>query len=90
MKPSLEGSDLDARARFEREAELAMRVRHPNVVAVHGSGTLPDGIPVSRRGSPTGPSRSWPPASPSDGHAPRGLASAIDALSAVAKATHAT
>jgi tetratricopeptide (TPR) repeat protein len=31
------------RARFQREGELAARLRHPHVVAVHSAGQLPDG-----------------------------------------------
>jgi tetratricopeptide (TPR) repeat protein len=33
----------ESRVRFQREGELAARVRHRNVVQVHGRGRLPDG-----------------------------------------------
>lgn len=39
-----EGREVDAvRSRFEAEAQLTAQLRHPNIVAVHDSGVLPDG-----------------------------------------------
>src|SRR4029079_14024088 len=32
-------------ARFKREAEIATRLGHPNIVEVHDSNVLPDGTP---------------------------------------------
>jgi hypothetical protein len=40
----LEASDSESAARFEREAELLARVRHPGVVRVHEVGRLPGGF----------------------------------------------
>lgn len=39
------GNDDDARRRFEREATITARLRHPNCVGVTDFGQLPDGSP---------------------------------------------
>jgi hypothetical protein len=44
LAPQL-ASDPHARARFEREAQAVAGLVHPNVVAIHGVGTLDDGTP---------------------------------------------
>ncbi|MBZ0234841.1 MAG: serine/threonine protein kinase [Deltaproteobacteria bacterium] len=38
-------ADGDSLARFKREAEIASRLGHPNIVAVHDWNQLPDGTP---------------------------------------------
>lgn len=38
-------ADPGARNRFEREAQAVARLSHPNVVAIHSLGALPDGRP---------------------------------------------
>src|SRR5437764_14395468 len=38
-------ADLEARTRFEREAEAVAAISHPNVVAIYSVGELPRGIP---------------------------------------------
>jgi DNA-binding SARP family transcriptional activator len=44
LSPGL-ATDKEARARFEREAQSAARINHPNVCTVHRIGTLEDGTP---------------------------------------------
>ena len=44
LSPML-GWNNNARLRFEREAQSAARIFHPNVVPVHRVGTLSDGVP---------------------------------------------
>ncbi len=44
LSPEL-GSDRKARLRFEREAQSAARISHPNVVAVYRVGALSDDLP---------------------------------------------
>ena len=39
------GTDAEAHARFQREAQAIAAVSHPNVVAIYGIGELPDGTP---------------------------------------------
>ncbi|CAN5563940.1 hypothetical protein BH09GEM1_BH09GEM1_44540 [soil metagenome] len=39
------GAEGEAHARFQREAQAIAAVSHPNVVAIHGVGELPDGTP---------------------------------------------
>src|SRR4051812_22349027 len=39
------GLSSDALARFKREAEVATRIGHPNIVEVHDYNTLPSGAP---------------------------------------------
>ncbi|MBI2392344.1 MAG: serine/threonine protein kinase [Deltaproteobacteria bacterium] len=38
--------DLDALARFVREAEVARKIRHPSIIEVWGLSTTDDGVPV--------------------------------------------
>lgn len=45
LKVIVSGVSADLMARFQREAKLMARVRHPNIVAVLDYGTLPDGAP---------------------------------------------
>jgi len=44
LRPAL-ASDAVARARFEREAQSAARITHPNVAAIYRVGRLRDGVP---------------------------------------------
>lgn len=44
LRRELAGDDV-LRRRFEREAQAAAGIRHPNVVAVHRVGRLPTGVP---------------------------------------------
>ena len=44
LSPML-GWNSNARLRFEREAQSAARIFHPNVAPVHRVGTLSDGVP---------------------------------------------
>jgi eukaryotic-like serine/threonine-protein kinase len=39
------GGDAGIASRFEREIQYAFRMRHPNVIAAHAAGHLPDGRP---------------------------------------------
>ncbi|HEV7991829.1 MAG TPA: protein kinase [Gemmatimonadaceae bacterium] len=43
MRPAL-GDDVDALARFRREAEQASRIAHPNVAAIYDFGETDDGL----------------------------------------------
>lgn len=36
-------ASASARKRFEREIELIAKLRHPNIISIHQTGTLPDG-----------------------------------------------
>ena len=44
LSPGL-ASDMEARARFEREAQAVASITHPNVVAVYSVGALENGVP---------------------------------------------
>ena len=44
MSPQL-AADIDARARFEREAQAVASITHPNVVSVYSVGELENGVP---------------------------------------------
>jgi serine/threonine-protein kinase len=44
MSPQI-GDDPELKARFEREAKAAARIKHPNVVTVYELGSLDDGSP---------------------------------------------
>ncbi len=46
LKPEL-AADPVSRSRFQREARSQARITHPNVVAIHAIGVLPDGAPFT-------------------------------------------
>ena len=45
--PELVAADADRVRRFEQEARAAGRLNHPNVVAIHDIGRVPDGLPAA-------------------------------------------